>query len=68
MKKNSITCSIYVVCLQDSDVFEITDFTTASDWERSVLVIVGKKLYANTIIVILDIFCIFLHIPVFKLV
>jgi len=27
-----------LLCLfQESDVFEITDFTTASDWERSVI-------------------------------
>ena len=26
--------NIYFLALQDTDVFEITDFTTASDWER----------------------------------
>jgi len=27
-------CKVFTVCFQESEVFEITDFTTASEWER----------------------------------
>lgn len=36
---STIIVMCYVVYLQESEVFEITDFTTASDWERSVIMI-----------------------------
>jgi len=36
------------LCAQESEVFEITDFTTASDWERSVMIF-DKYRYSFTV-------------------